>query len=90
MSPKTTNQIGILITILAGTYFYLITCSTCVPEESMGLPMEIQNKTVEARVTPGEQPDLIAEPPDSLFISVAVEIPGELQRQSADYSKNQP
>lgn len=30
MSKKTTNLLGIVIAIVAGTYFYLMLCNTCI------------------------------------------------------------
>lgn len=53
MSPRSANLLGLFITILAGTYFYLTLCSHCGAEDQLpGIPLESNYKSVERTSDP--------------------------------------
>jgi len=52
MSKRTTNLIGLVITILAGTYFYMMYCSEC--RQSNGFAFQEVERLEENQLTEGE------------------------------------
>ena len=51
MTKKTTNLLGILITILAGTYFSLIYCAPCNSDSGDGLVSTTVSETTHILAT---------------------------------------
>ena len=56
MSGTTTNLLGIVIAILAGTYFYICYCGPCNDEEILDFPPETPDMEVRNRAEPAYGP----------------------------------